>query len=65
MEESTVKLEITLKEANIIFKALGKLPFNEVYELIGKLNNQANTQLRQRNEKDINEGGNYTDESNI
>jgi hypothetical protein len=36
---------ITLEEANKIFKALGKEPFQEVYELIGKLNEQANDQL--------------------
>ncbi len=40
-----LKFSITLDEANKIFKALGKEPFNEVYELIGKLNEQANEQL--------------------
>ncbi|UII30617.1 hypothetical protein LVD17_20195 [Fulvivirga ulvae] len=37
-----VKFEVTLDEAKKIFEALGKLPFAEVYELIGKLNDQAN-----------------------
>jgi hypothetical protein len=40
-----VKFELTIDEANVIFKALGRLPFNEVYALIGKLNEQANQQL--------------------
>ena len=40
-----IQFELTLEEANLIFKALGKLPFADVYELIGKLNEQANAQL--------------------
>ena len=43
MKEVTVKL--TLDELNLIFKALGNEPFREVYELIGKLNEQTNAQL--------------------
>jgi|JI81BgreenRNA_FD_contig_31_4809112_length_687_multi_2_in_0_out_0_2 hypothetical protein len=47
MEEQQVQIvfQMTLEEANLIFKALGKLPFEQVYELIGKLNQQANEQL--------------------
>ena len=46
MEATTqVTFTLTLDEANKIFKALGALPFSEVYELIGKLNEQANQQL--------------------
>jgi hypothetical protein len=41
-----VTFELSLEEANLIFKALGKLPFEEVYELIGKMNEQANHQLK-------------------
>ncbi|NJO00786.1 MAG: hypothetical protein HC880_03035 [Bacteroidia bacterium] len=44
-KNTKLTFEITLEEANLIFKALGKLPFVEVYELIGKLNDQANRQL--------------------
>lgn len=40
---------LSIDEANLIFKALGKLPFAEVYELIGKLNEQANGQLQNQN----------------
>lgn len=45
-----VIFEVSLDEANKIFKALGNLPFNEVYELIGKLNDQANRQLAENKE---------------
>lgn len=40
-----VKFVVTLDEAKKIFEALGKLPFADVYELIGKLNDQANEAL--------------------
>jgi hypothetical protein len=41
----TITFQVSLDEANKIFKALGSLPFADVYELIGKLNDQANSQL--------------------
>lgn len=40
-----ITFTITLEEINKIFKALGKEQFSEVYELIGILNEQVNTQL--------------------
>jgi hypothetical protein len=52
----TINFLLTIEEANKIFKALGNLPFTEVYELIGKLNDQANKQLS---------GGTYQDENNV
>lgn len=42
----TIKLELNFEEVNIILKALGNLPFNEVYDLIGKIHEQANTQTK-------------------
>lgn len=41
-----IKLELNFEEVNIILKALGNLPFNEVYDLIGKIHEQANTQTK-------------------
>ncbi len=41
-----VKLELELEEVNLILKSLGNLPFKEVFELIGKINQQANQQLK-------------------
>lgn len=37
-------LKITIGEGKIIFKSLSELPFKEVFELIGKLNQQTNNQ---------------------
>lgn len=40
-----INLQVSTEEAQLIFKALGKLPFEQVYELIGKLNHQVNNPL--------------------
>ncbi len=41
-----LKLELNIDDINMIFKALGNMPFKEVYELIGKINDQVNQQLK-------------------
>lgn len=41
---SDFNLKITIGEGKVIFKSLSELPFKEVFELIGKLNQQANSQ---------------------
>jgi len=40
-----IHLTLTVDEINIIFEALGDQPFSKVFELIGKINDQANTQM--------------------
>ena len=40
-----ISLNLDLNEVNIIIKALSERPFREVYELIGKIHMQSNTQL--------------------
>jgi hypothetical protein len=40
-----VVFTVTIDEANLIFKSLGRMPFEQVYALIGKMNEQANEQL--------------------
>lgn len=44
-----ITLTLTLDEANLLLKALGELPFREVFELIGKIQQQANQQLQDTN----------------
>lgn len=41
----TVTFTVSIDEANLLFKSLGRMPFEQVYELIGKMNEQANAQL--------------------
>lgn len=44
MEKKHIQLDLNYEEVNVILKALGNLPFNEVYDLIGKIHEQANSQ---------------------
>ncbi|MDC0230669.1 hypothetical protein OAK19_01765 [Aureispira] len=41
-----IQLKLNFEEVNVILKALGLLPFNEVYDLIGKIHDQANEQAQ-------------------
>ncbi|GAA5037923.1 hypothetical protein GCM10011506_35730 [Marivirga lumbricoides] len=43
-KEQKIHISLSLEDTKLIFKALGKMPFEEVYELIGNLNNQVNEQ---------------------
>ena len=36
-----LQLQLTLEEVNLILKALSNMPFSQVYELIGKIHEQA------------------------
>lgn len=44
--DNNIQLDLSFEEINIILKALGNLPFNEVYDLIGKIHDQANNQVK-------------------
>lgn len=46
-----VTLTITLEEANLILDGLGGMPFSKVYQLIGKIQQQANHQLSPNGEE--------------
>lgn len=40
-----ISLKLDINEVNVVIKALSERPFREVYELIGKIHAQSNTQL--------------------
>jgi hypothetical protein len=40
-----IKLTLTVDETNMILEALGSMPFNKVFEIIGKIQKQASEQL--------------------
>jgi hypothetical protein len=44
-----LKLTLTLEEVNFVIRALSERSFKDVYELIGKINMQANSQLMAQN----------------
>lgn len=53
----SIKLEVTIDEANQILDALGNLSFKSVFALIGKIQNQASQQLNDTETlKDLAEG---------
>ena len=43
--EEDIILKLQLDDIKIIMNALAKLPFEDVYEIIGKINNQTNAQI--------------------
>jgi len=45
-QPSNIQLKLSFDEINTVLKALGNLPFNEVYDLIGKIHDQANAQTK-------------------
>ena len=44
---ASMKLELTLEEANLVMVALGKLPYEAVFQLVEKIKAQAQEQLSQ------------------
>ena len=48
-----ITLHLTIEEINIIFNALGERPFREVFELVGKINEQSNEQLKEIEQNDL------------
>ncbi len=45
--DQTISLSLTIPEANIVMAGLGKLPFEAVFEVIGKIRQQAEHQIQQ------------------
>lgn len=43
--EEDIILKLQLDDIKIIVNTLAKLPFENVYEIIGKINNQTNAQI--------------------
>lgn len=40
-----INLRLTIEETNMVLEALGNLPFSRVYNLIGKIQEQAEQQI--------------------
>lgn len=50
---------MSFEEVNLVLKALGQLPFNQVYELIGTIHQQANEQVHNSNDNPQFSGNNF------
>ncbi|GBF55748.1 hypothetical protein N0824_03633 [Microcystis sp. 0824] len=46
-ENKQISLELTLGEVNQVLEALGTMPYRQVYQLIGKIQRQGESQLEQ------------------
>lgn len=46
-ENKQISLELTLGEVNQVLEALGTMPYRQVYQLIGKIQRQGESQLQQ------------------
>lgn len=46
MSESTIHLELSVSDVNLILEALGEMPFKSVYGLVSRLQSQARGQLQ-------------------
>ena len=44
-DQKELTFQLTIDEANLILEALGNMPFKRVFPLIGKIQNQASSQL--------------------
>ena len=44
----TVQLQLTLAEVNLILEALSEKSYKQVYQLVGKIQQQAEAQLQER-----------------
>ena len=47
-DNKEISLQLTIAEVKIIMSSLAKMPFENVYELIGKINSQANEQTKNK-----------------
>jgi hypothetical protein len=46
MEQSMIKLELSLEEINVVLAALGRMPYESVAALIPKIQQQGQAQLQ-------------------
>jgi len=46
-EAEQISLKLTLGEVNQVLEALGTMPYRQVYQLIGKIQRQGESQLEQ------------------
>lgn len=52
-----INLTLSVAETNLILEALGQMPYVRVYELIAKMQQQAQTQLSAQPDKSMSNNG--------
>lgn len=51
--EQKIKFELTIEEANLVLASLAKMPFEQVFNVIGKLRQQAEEQVNNNNTRSM------------
>ena len=51
-QQPTIKLELSLDEVNTILASLGKHPFENIFQLINKIQAQGSSQLPKNNSQE-------------
>jgi len=46
MNEQKIRLELSIEETNVVLAALGKMPYEDVFLLIGNIQQQATQQVQ-------------------
>ena len=46
LKENKIQIDLSIEEINTVLTGLGNLPYANVYELIGKIREQTETQLK-------------------
>ncbi|WP_299459118.1 hypothetical protein [uncultured Microscilla sp.] len=49
-----IQLNISVEEANVLLEALGEMPFKKVFGLVGKIQQQASSQINPQGEPQAN-----------
>lgn len=53
-DQNLIILSLEVDEVNLLLQALGERPFKEVYDLVGKINDQAYEQMVKASHKNPN-----------
>ena len=57
MSNETIHLDLSLDEVNLILEGLGELPFRRVFQLIGRIQGAARSQIQEADIQPVNGNG--------
>lgn len=57
MNNDTINLELSIEEVNLILEGLGDLPFRRVFQVIGRIQSAARTQMEPAGDDSISQNG--------
>ena len=57
MSNDTIHLDLSIDEVNLILEGLGELPFRRVFQLIGRIQGAARSQIQEADIQPVNGNG--------